>query len=81
MFWYLISINVITFILYGLDKKFAKKKAYRISEYTLFVFSFFGGGLGSLFGMKLFHHKTTKLKFWIINILCTILWIIILVNN
>lgn len=73
---YLIGINIISFILYGLDKEFAKRKSYRISEYTLLVFSFFGGGIGSLIGMKVFHHKTSKLKFWIINILCTILWII-----
>jgi len=78
MTWYLIGINLITFILYGIDKNYARKNKYRISEYTLFVFSFFGGGIGSLLGMKIFHHKTKKPIFWVLNILFTILWIIIL---
>lgn len=79
MIWYLIGINLVTFLLYGIDKYCAKNKLYRISEYSLFTFSFFGGCIGSLLGMKIFHHKTKKLKFWIINILLTILWIIFLI--
>ncbi|MDN6195214.1 MAG: DUF1294 domain-containing protein, partial [Atopostipes suicloacalis] len=49
--------------LYGLDKKRAMKKKKRISEKTLFFISFLFGGIGALFGMKQFHHKTKKLKF------------------
>ena len=65
MFIYLIILNLISFIIYGIDKRKSIKKEYRISEYSLFVLSFFGGGLGSLLGMKVFHHKTKKPKFYV----------------
>ena len=77
MTWYLIGINIITFFIYGLDKHLAKKKAYRISEYSLFVLSFFGGCVGAILGMKVFRHKTKKASFWILNILFLIIWMII----
>ena len=80
MIYYFITINIISFILYGYDKRMAIKGKRRISEYHLFVFAFFGGSIGSLLGMKVFHHKTKKLSFWIVNILCTILWIIYFVG-
>ena len=76
MIYWIISINILSFILYGIDKLFAIKKIHRISEYTLLVMSFFGGGVGSLLGMNIFHHKTRKVKFWLLNILFTIMWII-----
>ena len=77
MIWYLVSINILAFIIYGIDKYLAVKKLYRVSEYSLFVLSIFGGGLGSIIGMKVFHHKTRKLIFWIVNILSIIIWIFI----
>ena len=76
MIYYLIIINLISFILYGIDKYKAIKNKYRISEYSLLVFSFFGGSIGSLIGMKVFHHKTKKLSFWAINSLFLITWVI-----
>ena len=78
MVWYLIGINILSFIMYGLDKSLARRKMYRISEYSLLALSFFGGSIGSLLGMKVFHHKTKKILFWILNILFTIMWIIFL---
>lgn len=80
MIYVFLGINIITFFLYGIDKHFAIKNMRRISEYTLFVFSFFGGGIGAIIGMKVFHHKTKKLCFWILNILFTLLWIIYLLG-
>ena len=68
MILYFIIINLISFILYGFDKYQAIKSKRRISEYHLFVFAFFGGGIGSLLGMKFFHHKTKKIRFWVLNI-------------
>ena len=78
MIYVFLGINVLTFILYGVDKYLAKKNMYRISEYTLFVLSFFGGGIGAILGMKVFHHKTKKISFWILNILFSVLWIVFL---
>ena len=81
MIYYFVVINVIAFFLYGYDKMIAIKGKRRISEYHLFVFAFFGGGIGALLGMKVFHHKTKKVGFWVLNILFTILWIIYLIGN
>ena len=79
MVWYLLGINILTFIVYGIDKYNAIKKKYRISEYSLFAFSVIGGSIGSLLGMRLFHHKTKKKFFWIVNILSSIIWLIIII--
>lgn len=79
MIWYLLGINIFSFIIYGVDKLLAVKKLFRISEYSLFILAIFGGGIGSLLGMRVFHHKTKKLIFWIINIITSIIWIIIMI--
>ena len=55
---YLIVIYFISFIMMGLDKYKAKKRAWRIPESTLFVLALIGGSVGSIAGMHLFHHKT-----------------------
>ena len=55
---YVITINLIAFFLMVLDKWKARKRAWRIPEVTLFLFVIFGGSIGSILGMFLFHHKT-----------------------
>ena len=72
---YFLSINIITFLLCIIDKKNAIKKKYRIPEKVLMTLSFVGGCFGMILGMKLFHHKTQKLKFKLVYLFC-ILWII-----
>ncbi|MCR5223774.1 MAG: DUF1294 domain-containing protein [Bacilli bacterium] len=59
-------MNVLTFIIYGLDKLFAIKNMSRVSENTLLLLSFIGGSIGAYIGMKFFHHKTNKKKFTIL---------------
>ena len=60
---YLTAINLVAFIVYGIDKRQAIKGRWRISEATLFILALVGGALGALLGMLLFRHKTRKLKF------------------
>ena len=55
---YLIAVNLLAFILYGADKKRAKKREWRISEKTLIGIAAIGGSVGALLGMYVFHHKT-----------------------
>ena len=76
---YYIIINTITFIIYGLDKYLAIKKLYRISEKILLLLSILGGFIGALTSMSLFHHKTKKVKFFIINITSLIIHIILII--
>ena len=59
----LAAINLFTFILYGLDKRYAKKKKWRISEARLLLFAALYGALGAYLGMRIFRHKTKHKKF------------------
>lgn len=56
--YYLLIINVISLLAMGADKLKAKKRAWRIPESTLFTLAVFGGSVGAIIGMHLFHHKT-----------------------
>ena len=56
-------INLITFILYGVDKRRAKKGAWRIPEKTLLTGTWLLGGVGAWLGMRLFRHKTKHAAF------------------
>ena len=78
MVYYLVSVNILAFLFYGIDKYNAVHKKYRVSEYSLFCLSIFGGAIGSLIGMRVFHHKTRKITFWIVNIISLVIWIIII---
>ena len=55
---YIILVNLIGFLLMGIDKRKAIKHAFRIPEATLFIIAIIGGSLGSIAGMYLFRHKT-----------------------
>ena len=59
----LIIWNAATFILYGADKRKAKKDKWRTKESTLILCAFLMGGIGAFLGMKVFRHKTKHLKF------------------
>ena len=62
-FIYLIVINFLNFLIFGIDKWKARRGKWRIPEGTLIWMSIIGGGIGALMGMYLFRHKTQKRKF------------------
>lgn len=62
---YLLAINIIAFLAMGIDKRKAKKGAWRIPEATLMSLVLLGGGIGGIAGMYTFRHKTKKPKFFI----------------
>lgn len=74
---YLISINIIGFLIMWLDKRKAIKGSWRIPEKTLFIITAIGGGIGTIAGMYAFRHKTKKLNFIIGLPIITILEIIL----
>ena len=80
MITYLIIINLISFIIYGVDKYLSIKHYYRISEFILLSFGLIGGVVGSIFGMVCFRHKTKKVKFKIYLFLYFWLWMYILLK-
>lgn len=61
--YYLLAVNALTFLLYGIDKYKAKKNQWRISEATLLMMAAIGGSIGAWAGMRLWHHKTMHKKF------------------
>ena len=65
---YLLVINLVTFLVFGLDKWKAKRKetkesVRRVPEKTLFLLSALGGSIGALLGMKVWRHKTKHNSF------------------
>ena len=50
LFYYLIAVNVLAFVLMGIDKRRAKQNAWRIPEKTLFLPAILGGALGGVAG-------------------------------
>ena len=63
LLFYLIVINIMTFLVYGIDKWKAKQGSWRISEVSLLILAVIGGCIGALLGMKIWHHKTMHKKF------------------
>ena len=61
--YYLLVINAVAFIVYGIDKLKARKGRWRIPEATLLLLAIVGGSVGAWLGMKAWHHKTMHLKF------------------
>ena len=65
---WLVFINLITFLAFGLDKWKARRKekketVRRIPEKNLLLMAAAGGSIGALLGMKVFHHKTLHKAF------------------
>lgn len=60
---YFIIMTILTFFLFGLDKKRAQKHKWRIKVFTLLGMCFLGGSLGGLIAMYVFHHKTKQKYF------------------
>lgn len=61
-------VNLIAFFAYGIDKRRARRGKWRTPEALLLGLGFFGGALGALLGMSVFHHKTRHWYFWALNL-------------
>ena len=62
---YLFVINLAGFLVMAFDKNKARRNKWRVPEAALFLFAIFGGSIGCLLGMRIFHHKTQKPRFYI----------------
>ena len=73
LFYYFGGVNLLLFILMGMDKRAARRKKWRIPERRLLTLGMIGGGFGGILGMIIFHHKTHRIYFTIcyeVNIIC-----------
>ena len=77
---YLLAINLIGFLVMGIDKKKAQKGKWRIPENTLLWITIFGGGIGTIAGMYTFRHKTKKIGFVVGFPIILVLEIILVVS-
>lgn len=71
---YLAAMSVVTFILFGADKRKAKAHKWRIPEKTLLGLSLLGGFAGGFLGMEFFRHKTKHWYFYAVMIVSLVLW-------
>ena len=74
-YWFICTLMALLF--YGADKRKAVKGKWRVSEKCLLTISFFGSGVGGLWAMQRFRHKTKHWYFTAVNIL-GLLWQVIL---
>ncbi len=76
--FYFILINIVTFIMYGIDKLKARSRGWRVSEFALLLPAVLGGAWGAGLGMLLFHHKTKHLSFKLVVSLSLLAYMLIL---
>lgn len=60
---YFLLVNLISFVLFGVDKKSAAAGSWRVPESNFFLLALIGGALGIYLGMRFFRHKTRIIKF------------------
>ena len=73
LLYYFFGLNLLLFVLMGMDKRAARRKKWRIPERRLLALGLIGGGFGGILGMLVFHHKTHRIYFticYVVNIIC-----------
>ncbi len=76
LIWF-VSINVVTFAMYGYDKLQAQSGGLRAPEIILHGLALAGGFLGGWLGRSYFRHKTRKPAFSVVLGMSAILWLVI----
>jgi uncharacterized membrane protein YsdA (DUF1294 family) len=59
----ILSLSVVSFLAYAVDKRFAREDRRRISERTLHTLDLLGGWPGGWLARRTLHHKTRKTSF------------------
>ncbi|HDS4350539.1 DUF1294 domain-containing protein [Klebsiella aerogenes] len=78
--WFLLA-NVLTWLIYGIDKLAARKAWSRIPESTLLAFGLLGGWPGAIAGQQCFRHKTQKQPFRTYFIISIVMNVVVLVGG
>jgi uncharacterized membrane protein YsdA (DUF1294 family) len=71
-------MSLVSFLVYGWDKRAAKMDGRRVPEKTLHLLAFFCGWPGAIFGQSFWRHKTQKPLFKSITYLIGALHLIVL---
>lgn len=81
--WYLLAINVITFVVYAVDKARAIHGEWRVRESTLLCLAAAGGSAGALLAMVICRHKVRKARFAVgvpvmLTVQVTLIWMLLM---
>ncbi len=76
IYWYLIIINIIAFIYFGLDKHASLNSKQRISESFLHLLEALGGIFAILLAFHIFRHKRGKFRYYSISYIILFLWVL-----
>lgn len=63
VYWYLFLLNILTFALFGLEKRFQDGGSSRIPEWVLLLLAVLGGSMGAFFAIYIFTYKKDQPKF------------------
>ena len=74
--WYFGSINIFSFILFGIDKLNSIKGRIRVPELSFHFFSLIGGVIGILLGIIVFRHKLRERYFLLIQFIILLIWLV-----
>ena len=69
-----VSVSVLTFIVYALDKSAAKRDAWRTPESTMHLLSVLCGWPGAIVAQEMLRHKSSKASFRVV------FWITVVLN-
>ena len=58
LFLWVLAASILDFVLMAVDKRRAKRGAWRVKERTFFLVALAGGSPGAILGMWIFRHKT-----------------------
>ena len=58
LFLWVLAASILAFVLMAVDKRRAKRGAWRVKERTFFLVALAGGSPGAILGMWTFRHKT-----------------------
>ena len=64
-YYYILLINILSFIVALTDKSRAINRSWRISENRLIFLALIGGSVGMILGLLLCNHKIRKAKFMV----------------
>ena len=60
IYYYLLAVNILAFVLFGVDKQKARRNKWRIPEKTLILSAVIGGSVGAILGMRFFAPQNPK---------------------
>lgn len=73
-----LMVNVMSFALYGYDKRRARKNLWRVRESVLLASAWLMGGVGAWLGMRVFRHKTKHRIFTIMVPIAAVLQLLLM---